>query len=68
MPSWSDIVNQFVTAWRMIYDAPVPYISALVVVSVVVSLVIWGAFSWRYNGQLENKDSTIKFQETQLTE
>ena len=71
MPSWSDIVNQFVTAWQILRDAPVPTISALV----VAFLLIWGALSWRYSGQLENKDSiiatrdaTIKYQEAQISD
>ena len=44
-----------VEPWRMIADAPVPYLMT----AIVIGLAIWAAHKWAYGHRLEKKDDTI---------
>ena len=50
------VLKQFPMMWDMITRAPVPFISILV----VISLVAYQAAKWRYGAQLEQRDERIK--------
>jgi hypothetical protein len=69
MPSWSDIREFFDREWNVIKGAP----GSFSIVVILLAIIIWAALSWRYSGQLDNKDSIIaardamiKYQDAQL--
>jgi hypothetical protein len=55
MPSWQDIVNFISGEWRVIQGARATFTLSVV----MAGLLLWGALSWRYSAQLDNKDSII---------
>jgi hypothetical protein len=50
--------------WRMIMNAPVPY----VMTTIVVALAIWAAHVWAYGRRLEKKDDTIALLDREITD
>jgi len=78
MPSLQDIIKFFAEGWHVIRDAPGPFALSVI----VVGLVLWGALSWKFDAQIQSRDSiigardaviaardaTIKFQDALLGE
>jgi hypothetical protein len=60
MPDWDKILAQ-VAAVR---DAPIPFLVALLIVSVL----IWWAISWSYSAILSGKNTQIETQDRQLSD
>jgi len=57
-----ELVNHVLGQFRMLRDAPVPFIAAVIVAGVV----IWLAMDWRYSGIIANRDSEISALKTQI--
>lgn len=52
--------------WPVIKGAPVIFSLCVLIVSGVFGVGIWFIMEWRYQGQLDNKDSTIQLQAERL--
>ena len=63
MPSWQDVISFFTHGWAVIRDAPGQFALALL----FGGLIIWGALSWKYTAQLDNKDGIISEKDSELS-
>lgn len=50
-----DFIQYIAKEWHVIWQAPVTFIAA----TIVVCALVWGAMEWRYSGIIDNQNSRI---------
>src|SRR5579871_3016572 len=61
---WNDIGGKISEQWRLVREAPVPYLAGLA----VVAALLFGLFQWVYGRVLDNNQITITDLRGRITE
>jgi hypothetical protein len=68
LPGWQDIVRFFSEQWRVISGARASFFGGLLLIGLIIGAIQWGALSWRYSAQLDNKDSIIATKDATISQ